>query len=1138
MAQNIQLKRSALPGKVPDTGSLNLGEIAINTYDGKVFLKKSGSIESIQELVTTNTTNTGSITLTQTGSFGELVVTQDANIQRDLYVTNDIIGNGDIDVLGNITGSNLLIKGTLTAQSYIVSSSVVNMTTQFASGSTIFGNTSDDTHEFTGSVNITGSGYINSNRIITDADTGSFATSGGYPESGVDYNTDSTTVADFNIESPQFLIDYLYETSVGTEVGLKGFIGNTSGSTFVVPGNDFIGFVIDDIEVARVTADGFEGVSLPSGLITGSSQLTSSYDTRYVLSGSITQTTWDNIANKPDGIISGSSQLTALLDTRYALSGSVGSSSGTLDSRSQMLSQSVAAVTWSFNHNLGSQYPIVSVYGSTGEIIQPQTIKSIDEDNLQITFGTPIAGIAVASLGSLTEITGRTVRQDFTSSLSWSFNHNFGDKYVMIQTFDTTDQMIIPENVTLTNTTSSLITFTEAVAGYALGTIGGDLPTISGSYEGYTLQVQSGSPVWTSLLSASVSNATTASYVLPTGLPIGIISGSSQLTSSYDSRYVISGSITQTTWDNIASKPGGIVSSSLQLTASVLATTGSNLFVGTQTHSGSILPATDNTYDLGSSTHQWRDIYVSSGSLYIDGTKVLGSTNQELQITTDVGQSIKILEAGSDSIILQSADGDIQLKTSGGGNLLFDPTTGLIDVRGTLQIQDGYKITSSGGNSIQFGNDLGITGSITTTGNVNGINLSTFSSSIATQMSTIQTNTGSTNTRLDTIEGKYATTGSNTFIGTQIFTGSVYITSDLIVQGSSSLQNITASAVSIGTNIVQLNTATPAVRFAGLQVIDSGSTAMSASLLWDSINNHWIYQRESGAVYGGGMLISGPRNLGALGDEVGMPSNKLIMGIGGDHISSSNIYHNGTDTAFAGNLEVTGSTILATATITTLNAGNGVVSGSSQITYANISSIPGGIVSGSAQTITNLPTGTVSGSSQVDVMSTTNIARLATTGSNTFVGTQFFGHISGSGIYTSYGAANGVNIIGPTGNPAYITFDQSVNNSGKRWRVGHTGGVAGFSSFDIYNQTDSVTALSINSTGTITPGTTGTQDLGSSALRWGTIYTSDLSLNNGIGDWTIVEGEDDLFLYNNKKGKVYKFALTEVDPNVATPKMS
>ena len=43
---------------------------------------------------------------------------------------------------------------------------------------------------------------------------------------------------------------------------------------------------------------------------------------------------------------------------------------------------------------------------------------------------------------------------------------------------------------------------------------------------------------------------------------------------------------------------------------------------------------------------------------------------------------------------------------------------------------------------------------------------------------------------------------------------------------------------------------------------------------------------------------------------------------------------------------------------------DGVISGSSQITYASISSIPVGIVSGSSQTIANLPTGVVSGSAQ------------------------------------------------------------------------------------------------------------------------------------------------------------------------------
>jgi hypothetical protein len=73
-------------------------------------------------------------------------------------------------------------------------------------------------------------------------------------------------------------------------------------------------------------------------------------------------------------------------------------------------------------------------------------------------------------------------------------------------------------------------------------------------------------------------------------------------------------------------------------------------------------------------------------------------------------------------------------------------------------------------------------------------------------------------------------------------------------------------------------------------------------------------------------------------------------------------------------------------------------------------------------------------------------------------------------------------------------------------------------------------------TGSILPSTGNTYDLGSTAARWRNIYTNDLQLNNGIGDYTIVEGEDDLFLYNNKKGKVYKFALIEVDPATAPPK--
>ena len=51
MAQTIKLKRSATQGSIPATSALSLGEVAINTYDGKMYIKKNvGGTESIVEI--------------------------------------------------------------------------------------------------------------------------------------------------------------------------------------------------------------------------------------------------------------------------------------------------------------------------------------------------------------------------------------------------------------------------------------------------------------------------------------------------------------------------------------------------------------------------------------------------------------------------------------------------------------------------------------------------------------------------------------------------------------------------------------------------------------------------------------------------------------------------------------------------------------------------------------------------------------------------------------------------------------------------------------------------------------------------------------------------------------------------------
>jgi hypothetical protein len=91
------------------------------------------------------------------------------------------------------------------------------------------------------------------------------------------------------------------------------------------------------------------------------------------------------------------------------------------------------------------------------------------------------------------------------------------------------------------------------------------------------------------------------------------------------------------------------------------------------------------------------------------------------------------------------------------------------------------------------------------------------------------------------------------------------------------------------------------------------------------------------------------------------------------------------------------------------------------------------------------------------------------------------------------------------------------------------------SSFLIFNL-DGNTRFRLDTSGSILPGTSNTSDLGSATFRWRNIYTGDLHLANEFGNWTIVEGEDELFLYNNKKDKVYKFNLTEVDKSDAPPK--
>jgi len=97
MAQTIKLKRSSTSGKVPTTSQLALGEIAINTNDGRVFFEKNDGSATIQHIVTTDSITTGSIQLSDNDgtSAGSKVVLGS--------------GTGSLQIVGDSANDNFFI---------------------------------------------------------------------------------------------------------------------------------------------------------------------------------------------------------------------------------------------------------------------------------------------------------------------------------------------------------------------------------------------------------------------------------------------------------------------------------------------------------------------------------------------------------------------------------------------------------------------------------------------------------------------------------------------------------------------------------------------------------------------------------------------------------------------------------------------------------------------------------------------------------------------------------------------------------------------------------------------------------------------------------------------------------------------
>ena len=299
------------------------------------------------------------------------------------------------------------------------------------------------------------------------------------------------------------------------------------------------------------------------------------------------------------------------------------------------------------------------------------------------------------------------------------------------------------------------------------------------------------------------------------------------------------------------------------------------------------------------------DSPIVTGSFSVNGDSLL-----DLNTLTTTGSNTFI---GNQSIVgavsASSLTGSLDYSNIINTPTLVSGSSQVIDIISTL---NSYTASNNTTNQNQ-NNRLDIIESVTGSYETNGRGLVSGSSQVTPLLPT-GTVSGSSQVisildSLNSKTGSFATTGSNTFFGTQVFTGSVYISENLIVQGSSSLENITASAVNIGTNKIILNVDNPTFRYAGISVYDSGSTAGTGSLFWDSINNYWIYEHpaDSEAPYNSAILISGPKNTGSLGEETGLINNYIVKSVGGDHISSSAIYDDGSAVSIKSTTQITGS---------------------------------------------------------------------------------------------------------------------------------------------------------------------------------------------------------------------------------------
>ena len=163
-------------------------------------------------------------------SSAQIDYTQLSNIPNDIVSSSEQLGLSSTD---DVTFNTVTVKEVI-AEQFIVSSSVSYITTSFSSGSTKFGDTYDDTHQFSGSVSISGSFAVKNSSGNSIFEVGNDGVLKHTSATGTSISSDTTILSVSRTSYRSLHVTYhLYNsTQDAFRSGMVNYVWNSGNGTY------------------------------------------------------------------------------------------------------------------------------------------------------------------------------------------------------------------------------------------------------------------------------------------------------------------------------------------------------------------------------------------------------------------------------------------------------------------------------------------------------------------------------------------------------------------------------------------------------------------------------------------------------------------------------------------------------------------------------------------------------------------------------------------------------------------------------------------------------------------------------------------------------------------------------------------